>query len=204
MVLPACQRQESNKPEGSRQTSQVNKNRDIPLTNENAYETVLRDLQADPNNMKAVYHLGDLYFRDGLYEKAVENFRRVVAADPSRGYVFLQLGTALSRLQRYEEALDAFSQAVDKLKDPTVAYNNMGIAYGKLGRYQDEIKALGKALEYRPRYAAARYNLGVTLIKVGDLEGARQQYQALNEFDLTMAKALLDEIEKATPVPGKG
>jgi len=202
-LLPACQRQESNKPEGRRQAQQVNENRDIPLANESAYDTVLRELKKNPDDIKALYHLGDLYFRDGLYEKAIANFRKVVAAEPSRGYVFLQMGTALNRLQRFDEALDALTQAIAKLKDPTVAYNNIGITYGKLGRYQEEIDAMKKAIKLRPRYASARYNLGVTLIKVGDLDGAREQYRALNEFDVTIAKALLDEINKATVEPSR-
>ena len=197
MLASGCQNQEGNKPAGSQPTQEVR--RDIPLTNENAYETVLRELQEDPNNILALYHLGDLYFRDGKYDKAVENFQKVVAADPSRGYVFFQMGTALSRIGRLEEALDAFAKAIPQLKHPEVAYNNMGIAYGRLGRYQDEIAAMKKAIELRPRYASARYNLGVTQIKVGDLEGAREQYEALNKFDLTIAKALLKEIEKAAP-----
>lgn len=200
ILASGCQRQEGNKPAGSKPPAEVN--RDIPLTNENAYETVLRELQEDPNNILALYHLGDLYFRDGKYDKAVENFQKVVTADPSRGYVYFQMGTALSRLGRLEEALDAFTKAIPKLKHPEVAYNNMGIAYGRLGRYQEEIEAMKKAIQHRPRYASARYNLGVTLIKVGDLEGAREQYEALNKFDLTIAKALLKEIEKAAPAKG--
>ena len=201
-LQPACQREKSNKPPGFQKSEAVTEAQHTQAANESAYETVLRELKADPNNIDLIYHLGDLYYRDGLYEKAVENFRKVLAADPSRAYVYLQLGTSLNRLQRYEEALEAFTMAIAKLKDPTVAYNNMGITYGKLGRYQDEIDAMQKALKLRPRYASARYNLGVTYIKVGNLEGARQQYQALQEFDLTMAKALLAEIEKAAPASG--
>jgi tetratricopeptide (TPR) repeat protein len=198
ILQPACQRQESNKPQVKAQPpAPKEERRDVPLTNENAYETVLRELKSDPDNIEALYHLGDLYFRDGRYEKAVENFRKVLAADPSRGYVFFRMGTALNRIQRYEEALDAFQHSLDNIKNPTVAYNNMGITFGKLGRFQEEIGALKKAIELRPRYASARYNLGVTLIKVGDIEGAREQYQALNEFDVTIAEALLKEINKA-------
>ena len=198
ILQPACQRQESNKPEGSQLPAQTEERRDVPLYNQNAYETVLRELQDDPDNIQALYHLGDLYFRDGRYEEAVESFRKVVAADPSRAYVFFQMGTALNRLHRYEEALDAFKHALDNnLKTPAIAYNNMGITYGKLGRFQEEIGALKQAIALRPRYATARYNLGVTLIKVGDIEGAREQYQALNEFDVTIAEALLKEINKA-------
>jgi tetratricopeptide (TPR) repeat protein len=203
MLLPGCQREESNKPEGWQQTATVTPNKDIPLTNESAYVSVLRKLKEDPNDLESIYHLGDLYYRDGKYEKAVVNFRRVLEQEPERGYLYLKLGTALNRLQRYPEALDAFEKAIAHLQDPTVAYNNMGITYGKLGRYQEEIEAMEKAIKLRPRYASARYNLGVTLIKVGNLEGARQQYQALNEFDLTMAQALLEEIEKAAPEAGK-
>jgi len=198
----ACQRDQSNKPEGHRQSAPITVNRDIPLTNENAYDTVIRELEKDPNNLKAIYHLGDLYFRDGVYDKAVENFRKVVAADPSRGYVFYQMGTALSRSDHPEEAIEAFKQAIPKLREPAFAYNNMGITYGRLGRYEEEIDALKKAIKSRPRYASAYYNLGVTQIKVGDLKGAREQYEALNKLDLTMAKALLKEIEKAAPAAG--
>lgn len=198
ILQPACKRQESNKPEGSQPPAQTEGRRDIPLYNENAYDEVLRELQAHPDNIQALYHLGDLYFRDGRYEKAVESFRKVLAADPSRGYVFFRMGTALNRLKRYEEALDAFKHALsNNLKNPTVAYNNMGITFGKLGRFQEEIGALKQAIALRPRYSSARYNLGVTLIKVGDIDGAREQYQALNEFDVTIAKALLKEINKA-------
>jgi tetratricopeptide (TPR) repeat protein len=203
MLQSGCQRQESNKPRGHQQSAQVAATRETPTANESPYDTILRELQTDPDNVEALYHLGDLYYRDGLYEKAVENFRKVVDQDPDRGYVYLKLGTSLNRLQRFAEALDAFGNAVANLQDPAIAYNNMGITYGKLGRYQEEIDALQKALNSRPRYASARYNLGVTLIKVGNLDGARQQYQALNEFDLTMAQALLDEIEKAAPKSDK-
>jgi hypothetical protein len=38
---------------------------------------------------------------------------------------------------------------------------------------------------------------------MGDLEGAREQYEALNKFDLTIAKVLLEKIEEAAPAEGK-
>jgi tetratricopeptide (TPR) repeat protein len=204
MALPTgCQRQESNKPQGRQQTPAVVVNKDIPLANESAYVTVLRKLKNDPDNLEAIYHLGDLYYRDGDYEKAVVNFRRVLEQEPDRGYLYLKLGTALNRMQRYPEALEALTKAVANLQNPVVAYNNMGITYGKLGRFQEEIEVLEKAIKLRPRYASARYNLGVTLLKVGDVDGARLQYQALNEFDLTMARALQQEIEKSAPAADK-
>lgn len=196
-LLPGCQREQSNKPPSRQSSVPTEEGRNTPNANESAYETVLRELKANPDDIKAIYHLADLYYRDGHYEKAVENYRKVISRNPKRGFVYLRLGTSLSRLQRYEEALKAFEQAIAHLSDPAVAYNNMGITYGRLDRYQEEIDALRNAIKLRPKYASAHYNLGITLLKVGDLEGARRQHEALNEFDLTMAQALRDEIDRA-------
>lgn len=201
-----CEGEKSNKPPGykkTKQESQAKSDVDSRITqyeNESAYETVLRKLKKHPGSIKARFHLAQLYYRDGIYDKAVENYRLVLKAQPDRGFVYFRLATSLNRLGRYEEALEVFQEAVKRLPDTTVpvAYNNMGIAYGKLGRYQEEIDSLQKALEYRPKYASALYNLGVTYLKVDDIEGARQQYEKLNEYDLTMAKALQKEIDKAS------
>ena len=199
LVLPqtGCQKEASNKPQGRPSSGQVAESPASPNTNESVYETVLREVKANPDNVRAIYHLANLYYRDGLYEKAVETYRKVISKKRTGGFVYMRLGTSLNQLHRYEEALAAFQQAIPKLSDPAVAYNNMGITYGKLGRYQEEIAALRNAIEHRPRYASARYNLGVTLLRVGDLEDARRQYEALNEFDLTMAQALQAEIDRA-------
>ena len=198
VLQPGCRSEKSNKPPGyTKPAEKVVVNKYAPNPNESAYETVLRELKNNPDNLKEIYHLADLYYRDGKYEKAIENYRKVLSREPDRGFVYLRLATSLNRIQRYEEALEAYRKAIPLLAKPEVAYNNMGITYGKLGRYQEEIDAMRKAIEFRPRYASARYNLGVTLLKVGDIEGARQQYEAINEFDLTMAAALLKEINKA-------
>lgn len=195
---PGCQKEPSNKPEGRPSSAQVAESPAATANdNESVYETVLRKLKKNPDNVRAIYHLADLYYRDGQYEKAVENYRKVISRKPNRGFVYMRMGTSLNQLQRYEEALAAFQQAIPKLSDPAVAYNNMGITYGKLGRYQEEIASLRNAIKHRPRYASALFNLGVTLLRVGDPEGARRQYEALNEFDLTMARALLTEIDRA-------
>ena len=200
IMLPACQREKSNKPPGYLQSAETAENRSAPAANESVYESVLRNLEKNPENIKALYHLAELNYRDGRYKEAVENYRKVLDRQPARGFVYLRLGTSLNRLGRYEEALAAFNGAVNNMDDPALAYNNMGITYGQLGRFQEEIEALRKAISARPSYASARYNLGVTLLKTGDVAGARRQAEALNEIDLTMAEALNREIAAAVGV----
>lgn len=164
---------------------------------ENIFEEILRKLKADPDNPDLLYHLGDLYDRHGQYDKAVATFTRVVALKPDLGYAHFKLGTAYSRLNQPEPAIKALTRAAALLPDNPVVLNNLGIAYGKQERWDEEIAALQKAVAIRPRYAAARFNLALTYLKKGNQAGARAEYQALNEFDATLAAELLPRLEGA-------
>lgn len=162
---------------------------------ENVFEEYLRKVQADPQNAELLYHLADLYDRNGQYEKAVEFFAKVIAINPDMGYAYFKMGTAYSRMDQPEKAIEALKGAAAHLPGNPVVLNNLGIAYGKLERWDEEVAVLKKALALRPRYASARYNLGLTYLKKGDLAAARAEYQALDEFDGTMAKELLTRLE---------
>jgi len=61
-----------------------------------------------------------------------------------------------------------------------------------MDRLDEEIAAFNKALEIRPRYSSARFNLALIYLKKGDRQSALAQYEALKEFDVTMA----DELKK--------
>ena len=163
-------------------------------TNESVFESVLREVQENPDSVRALYHLADLYYRDNRYEEAVETFRKVVALDPEHGNAYLKMGTSLSRMNRPEEAIDALQKAAKYLANPVV-YNNLAIAYGKAGKLDEEITALQKAISMRPNYAAARYNLGMVYLKKNDRPAAMGQYDELKKIDLTAAKHLLKQID---------
>lgn len=161
----------------------------------NVFEEYLLKVKADPNNAELLYHLADLYDRSAQYEKAVEAFAKVIALNPDMGYAYLKMGTAYSRMNQPQKAIEVLKEAAAHLPDNPVVLNNLGIAYGKLGRLDEEIAALRKAIVIRPNYASARFNLGLTYLKKGNQAAARAEYQALNEFDGTMARELLQRLE---------
>lgn len=163
--------------------------------NENIFEEYLRKVKAEPQNADYLYHLADLYDRNAQYEKAIENFAKVIAIKPDMGYAYFKMGTAYSRLNQPEKAIESLKLAAAHMPDSPVVLNNLGIAYGKLGRLDEEIAVLKKAIAIRSQYASARYNLGLTYLKKGNQAGARAEYQALYEFDGTMAAELLKRLE---------
>lgn len=186
-----CGRKDDNKaPESTASEAEINAH-----SSENVFEEYLRKVQDDPKNADYLYHLADLYDRGGQYEKAVENFAKVIAIKPDMDYAYFKMGTAYSRMNQPEKAIEALKTAAARLPDNPVVLNNLAIAYGKLGRWDDEIAALKKALAIRPQYASARYNLGLTYLKKGNQAGARAEYLALNEFDGTLARELLKNLE---------
>ncbi len=158
---------------------------------ENVFEEVLRQVQADPKDENALYHLADLYDRQGQYQKAVETYRKVLVINPNRDYVYFKMGTAYSRLGQPVQAVEVLAEATSHLPENPVVWNNLGIAYGKLGRVDKEVESLHRALKIRPRYASARFNLAVVYLKKGDKAAAKAQYDELKTFDETLAQELL-------------
>ncbi len=171
-----------------------------PLTNvysnESVFDKVLQQVKEHPDSPIFVYHLAELYYRNGQYEEAVQNYAKVIKLEPKRGYAYLKMGTALNRLNRPKEAVPALQKAAELLPRPDLAYNNLAMAYSRLKETDKMIEALKKALAVKPKYAAARFNLGMAYLRKNDKAAATEQYQALLTFDKTMAKMLKKEIDK--------
>lgn len=165
-------------------------------SNESVLAEALRKAKEEPNNADYLYHLADLYDRNGQYEEAVLYYSKVVKLQPERGYAYLKMGTALNRLNRPKEAVPALQKAAELLPRPDLAYNNLAMAYSRLKETDKMIEALNKAITVKPKYAAARFNLGVAYLRKNDKAAATEQYEALLTFDKTVAKMLKKEIDK--------
>lgn len=163
---------------------------------ESIYQEVQQQLKENPNDADALYHLADLYDRNGQYREAIEAYKKVIQLKPDKGYAYFKMGTAYSRSGQPDKAVEAHLRALEHLPNNAQVYNNLGIAYGKLGKDDEEISALQKALQIRPRYASASFNLGATYLRKGDKESAQREYEKLRDIDTTAAEALLKLIEQ--------
>jgi tetratricopeptide (TPR) repeat protein len=167
-----------------------------PYSSESVFDEVKRKLQANPNDVDLLYHLADLYDRNGQYKEAIDTYRKVIKLRPGMGYAYLKMATAYDRMDNPSEAVKTFREAIKYIpKNPTL-YNNMGVAYGKLGKYAEEAESLKKAIKLRPSYSAARFNLGMTYLKMKNRKAATMEYEALKKFDEGAAANLLKEINR--------
>jgi len=77
-------------------------------------------LEKDPNNATALAGLGELYFEQSSYKKALTYFRKAVSAAPRRGSYRVFLGDAYFKTSNYESALKEYEEA-KKLGHPKAA-----------------------------------------------------------------------------------
>ena len=169
-----------------------------PYSSESVFGELKKRLDQNPNDVDALYHLADLYYRDAQYTEAIETLKKVVKLKPDMGYAYLKMGTAYDRLKKSKEAIETLKKAAKHMPNYAVVYNNLGVAYGNSGKLNEEIAALKKAIELRPNYTSARFNLAITYSKKGNKKAAEQEYEDLKKFDEGAAEALRKELDKSS------
>ena len=124
---------------------------------EESIDILLRAIQADSKNFKALNNIGDYYYRRGEFDQAIEYFQNAVSNNPGYSDAFVNLALAYRNTQRSEDALVS-------LKNAITANPQSGWA-----RYQ-----LGLTFLYR----------GLRFGSAIDMEKAREIFYSMIELDL--------------------
>lgn len=126
---------------------------------EQEYERILKD---NPQDVDALYGLGELSYRRGLWGIADKHFSKVLAVQPDHVYATVNLGMTIAQ-QGYESA------AVDVLKkvvSESEAYCNVAFVLALQGKSRDAIRMYETALKIEP--AMVRANAELAKIRQAD------------------------------------
>ncbi|MCA1959398.1 MAG: tetratricopeptide repeat protein [Desulfomonile sp.] len=104
-------------------------------------EGLERMLAKTPDNIDALIQLGNDYFDNGNYRKAVEAYEKAVRLKPDNPDVLSDLGVSYRRLGQPDKAVAAFQQAIKLDSSHGIALFNLGIVY------RDDLKDLPAALK---------------------------------------------------------
>lgn len=86
-----------------------------PATTAQQTERILaleKTTRADPKNSEAWLELGNLYFDNNLYQKAIQAYKAYLEINPDDPDVWTDLGVLYRRTQKPQEALSAFEKAI--------------------------------------------------------------------------------------------
>jgi tetratricopeptide (TPR) repeat protein len=88
--------------------------------------------------------LGKLFFKTGIYDKAVSAFLNSIRLEPSSGHSYGYLGRALAAQGQYKEAISSYHKCIDLIsddKEKANISNKLGDVHRKLNDYDNALKA---------------------------------------------------------------
>ncbi len=109
------------------------------------------------------YHLGNLYCKLTLFEKALQAYDYCLLIKEDYAPAQLDMAHVLTMLERYNDAITRFKIAFEYCKPDAFTYYNIGECYEQLEKYDDARSYYKKAVKMLPEFAQAWYGIGVTL-----------------------------------------
>jgi len=89
-------------------------------------------VQEDPNNMEALFELGEIYFLGAEWQAAIDWFTQLVALDPANVHAYTDIGTANFNLGSYEDARSAWLTGLEAAPEDVQLHYNMGFLYANV------------------------------------------------------------------------
>ncbi len=168
---------------------------------QDAFQGLRKALRMDPENIDALYYLGQLskilaqleyqqlfslapdsvrahqflaesYSAENKSKKAIEEYEAALKADPRSVEVLCALGDLERGEFHFDRAIAYYSRALEiKPKDYDSVYG-LGVAHLRRNELPRAVEYFRRALTLRPDSAAARLALGSVLLRTGDVTGA--------------------------------
>ncbi len=158
-------------------------------------------LEADDRFADVHDMLGLVAHSRGNFQGAEEHFTRALAINPAYTEAALNLAVTLNDRGKYKEAREVYERIQGKptgaitTLDPFARgklanmHADLAQAYADSGLPREAVAELEKAVNLCPQFADLRTKLGNHLRELGDLGGARVQYEAAIEARSTFVPA---------------
>jgi hypothetical protein len=112
---------------------------------EEAKEELERALRMQPLDIEGQGLLGVVYFRLGLYPRAIEIYREIIKACPDELTPKLNLSLCYLKTGQPGEARDLLSDVIQRAPDHRRAWGYLGLSFERLGEYARAQEAFEKA-----------------------------------------------------------
>lgn len=137
-------------------------------------------LSSPPQNPQDYISLGNDYYKNQDYNKAVENYTLALKSNSSNSNnaaIYLNRGNANYNLKKYGEAIEDYTQTLRINPKSEKAYIGLGNTCAKLKNYDKAIEYYTKALTVNPSNDKAYISRGNARSKLKDYTGAMEDYK---------------------------
>ncbi|MBD3232600.1 MAG: tetratricopeptide repeat protein [candidate division Zixibacteria bacterium] len=124
------------------------------------------------NFSQAYYNLGNIYLRNGEWQKAKEQYEQAMESNPRVSLARLNIGNIFFYTDQYDSAEYYYRQELKHHPGESRAYLNLSTINLLKGDYRNAMIAANDALAHRPNEAGAVSNLVQAMLFAGDTTSA--------------------------------
>lgn len=140
-------------------------------------------LECKPDNIIAMYNLGNIYMAKNDLDNAKSMFSNVLNILQSKSFADVEIFD-----RYYLSSINALINH-DKKMLHTQSLNNLGILYMRMEEIDNAIVVLKKAMEVDPGDVGVHNNLGWAYYKKGELGDAENEFRTVLTLDTDMVQA---------------
>jgi tetratricopeptide (TPR) repeat protein len=131
-----------------------------------------------PKDERAHGQLGQFYFGQQNYQKAVEHLTKATEINADFSSSYNMLGYSYRNLGNYEEAENSFLKYIELIPNDPNPYDSYAELLMKLGRYDESITQYKKALSMDPSFFASHMGVSNNFIYMGEFDKAKENCEA--------------------------
>jgi TolB-like protein/Tfp pilus assembly protein PilF len=138
-----------------------------------AYAVLKKGLELDPLSAGINFRLGQLFYFNGEYDRAIEQFHQTIEMYPNHSPTIMFLGLSHVAKSKYEEGIELLQKSVrlTKGKSP-LTLGFLGYSYGVAGKTEEAQEILDEVLERREEGYFSPFFIAVICTGLGDKDKA--------------------------------
>lgn len=154
----------------------------ILARNEEAFQTIGRIMQLDPQNAEGLFMMGMNFKETGEKERAINSFQTAVENDPDLVDAWLELGLLFDERENpiatryFDTALRIDSLNVNALE-------GMANHLAMNDKIAEAIPMYEKITKIEPQYGNAYFNIGIMYMELGEVRKAYDQFNITTKID---------------------
>lgn len=155
-----------------------------------AHALCMKAIQAEPRQGEPYFLLGILAADHDNHAKAIELYDQAMAFGAEPTETLARKARSLIALNHRELALKAVEAAANDAPSDAATLDTIGVVYSRAGLHARALPWYEKAVQAAPKSARLLYNLAVARQFSGEIDAAREAYEACLRLDPSETRAL--------------
>jgi Tfp pilus assembly protein PilF len=148
--------------------------------NELAKELLQKEINYDPKNELAYFTLGEVYFQEGQYKKAISYFEESLQLNPHSQQLIMRLAVTYLNEGQVDKAERLLQENVQRNRKDYASYYYLALIHAQTQRLNTAADYIEKSIDANPNFREA-YGLGAQIYKgLGDNSKA-SYYETLSK-----------------------